>query len=315
MASHTLKTLLCIGLFSLWNNANAQQNPRVSVIVDYTLVGNGTPKIIAHLGNTATANLLVDTGASRCFISNTVQKRLSLPAYPLVDVDGSLVIVAGKQWQAITLSFLGIGLIHLKKTPLIICPLGLFENIANNGAEGLIGTDILTGYATLFDTEKHQITFWPEGKLNAGDLKSVGFEGAESLSGAFGKDGIFRIHARFNDKEEEDIGLDTGAALTALSLQIVRKLKLKDTAKGKPQYTLFGAAKTNEAHLQTLTLGKLIVKDFDVQYQTGHDTRGFFPHIGMDVLSHFRFLLDAPAGKLYLKPIEAAKPDAPEVKY
>ena len=200
------------------------------------------------------------------------------------------------------------------------------ENVSLNASDGLIGTNFLLNYATLFDTQNKKLTFWPGGRLNADDLKSVGLEKAVVLpvtfgkGGLLGKDGLYRVHVRFNDKEEEDIALDTGASLTALPLKLVRKLKLKDTARGKPQYTLFGTVTTNEARLQTLAFGTLTVKDVDVQYQTGRDTPGFFPHIGMDVLSHFRFLLDAPARKIYLKPIEAMpeaeppKPTAPDSK-
>ena len=125
-----------------------------------------------------------------------------------------------------------------------------------------------------------------------------------------GGDGLIRVRVRF-DETEQEISLDTGAAKTTLPAALVRKLKLKDTQKGLPQHTPFGTVTINEAHLPSLTLGKLTVNDLEIQYTQGKETRGFFPHIGMDVLSRFRFILDAPGKKLYLIPITApAKSDA-----
>ena len=289
--------------------ALGQTQTRPVITISYKPQDNGTPCIPVRFNSSTNVKLIFDTGSNQCYIFDALVAKLGLVKHTATTDENAPIMLAGKQAQEVTIASMEVGIIQSPNAPFIVAP-DAFAFLYEGKADGFIGTNYMEHFAFLIDEAKEKLTLWPNGALNTADLKSVGFEDAVSLPITFDKDGLYRVHVRFNDKEDEEIALDTGAAMSSISFKLVRQLKLRAIEPERPHDTLFGPVKTGLTHLQSLALGKLMLKNIDILYSNGPNTPGFFPRIGMDVLSHFRFLLDAPAKKLYLKPIETETPKA-----
>ena len=95
--------------------------------------------------------------------------------------------------------------------------------------------------------------------------------------------------------------LATGSPFTLLSAEAAKALNLTP----EPQKLRYGAGKDitvfNQAHLTQLSIGGVALKDVQVAYPVGTMPDGFYPCLGMNVISKLRLLVDAPAKKLYVK--------------
>lgn len=95
--------------------------------------------------------------------------------------------------------------------------------------------------------------------------------------------------------------LATGSPFTLVSAKAAQALKLMP----EPQKLTYGTGKDmtvfNRAHLSHLSIGGVVLKDVLIAYPDGAMPDGFYPRLGMNVISKLRLLVDAPAKKLYVK--------------
>ena len=201
-------------------------------------------------------------------------------------------VTAGLQIGSLQTDARNFLLLKAYRLDLLDCPL-----------DGVLGWDFLADYALLIDFHTHQLTLWQGGNLTEEERRSVHMQDAVALPRANKTPGSFDIQVRLsNARGQRDVTLavDTGGARTLIAPQDARALDLEPTCIALPQRSIFGSLKVNEATLQTLEVGGLRLSDLSVRYLT-QDHPNMPPHLGLDVLSRYRLLIDYPAKMLYLK--------------
>lgn len=266
----------------------------------------GMPLVRVRLNNghrnTAPATFVVDTGFTPCLMTDRLAQTLQIDGEPARRDDGSAACFAdGKPLQQVTAG-LQIGglqtdarsflLLKAYRLDLLDCPL-----------DGVLGWDFLSDYAVMFDFQAHHITLWQGGNLTDEERRSVSMQDAFAFPRANKTPGSFDITVRLRSPRglrDVTLAVDTGGARTLIAPQDARALDLEPTRIALPQRSIFGSLKVNEAALQTLEIGGLRLSDFPVRYLT-QEHPNMPPHLGLDVLSHYRLLIDYPAKTLYLK--------------
>ena len=248
------------------------------------------------------ATFVLDTGFTQCLMTDRLARLLHMAGEPALRDDGTPACFAdGKPLQQVTPS-VQVGslltdqcsfvLLKAYRLDLLDCPL-----------DGVLGWYFLSEHAVLFDFQSHQITLWHGGDLTPNELRTAGMQDAIVLPRANRTPGSFDIRVRLNDQYDVNLAVDTGGAHTLISPGDARLLQLEPTRVSFKQASVFGSLKANEACMHTLTFGGQQVTDLTVRYlQQEHPNLP--PHLGLDVLSRYRMLIDYPAHKLYLKPIE-----------
>ena len=275
--------------------------------LDYTPAPErGMPLAHVRLNNghrgAAPATFVVDTGFTPCLMTDRLAQSLQMEGEPAWREDGSPACFAdGKPLQQV-MAGLEIGglqtdprsflLLKAYRLDLLDCPL-----------DGVLGWDFLSDYAVMFDFQAHRITLWQGGNLTDEERRGVSMQDALAFPRANKTAGSFDIAVRLrSSRGQRDVTLvvDTGGARTLIAPQDARALDLEPSRIALPQRSVFGNLKVNEATLQTLEIGGLRLPNFPVRYLT-QEHPNMPPHLGLDVLSHYRLLIDYPAKMLYLK--------------
>ncbi len=277
---------------------------RVTTLAYEPAPDRGMPLVRVRLSNgvqhQAVATFILDTGFTQCLMTDRLARLLHLDGEPALRDDGTPVSFGdGRPLQQVTTAMQisdlapsqrSFVLLKAYRLDLLDCPL-----------DGVLGWDFLSDYAVLFDFQAHTVTLWRGGDLSASELRGAGMEGAIVLPRANKTPGSFDIAVRLNDQADVNLAVDTGGAHTLLDIAQARLLELRPTRLGFRQPSVFGDLKANEARLSALVFGGLRVSDLPVRYlQSPHPNLP--PHLGLDVLTHYRMLIDYPARKLYLKP-------------
>ena len=251
--------------------------------------------------NEAFATFVMDTGFTQCLMSDRLARVLHITGEPALRDDHTPICFAdGKPLQQVTPS-IQVGsfltdqcsfvLLKAYRLDLLDCPL-----------DGILGWYFLSDHAVLFDFQSHQITLWHGGDLTLAELKAAGMQDALQLPRANRTPGSFDVRVRLNDQRDVELAVDTGGAHTLISPGDARLLQLEPTRVSFKQPSIFGTLKANEARLRSLTFGSEHVMDMTVRYlQQEHPNLP--PHLGLDVLSRYRMLIDYPANIIYLKPV------------
>ena len=286
------------------------------------------------------ATFVLDTGFTRCLMTDRLAASLQLSGEPALQEDGTPVCFAdGHPLQQVTPT-LQVGdfytercsftLLKAYRLDMLDCPL-----------DGVLGWQFLCEHAVMFDFQAHRITLWRGGNLTGDELEAAGMQDAVLLPRANRTPGSFDIRVRLNDSCDVSLAVDTGGAHTLLSISDARQLQLEPTRTDFKQPSIFGLLGANEAPLHSLSFRipqtsdsskprsqqSYLTQQSDQKYSqkdrieqneqklekgmrltdlTIHyllqDHPNLPPHLGLDVLSHYRVLIDYPAKTLYLKP-------------
>ena len=280
---------------------------RVTTLAYQPAPQSALPLVRVSLSNDAqhqaVATFLVDTGFTPCLITDRLARLLDASFAPALRDDGTPACFAdGRPLQQATTG------LQIGDFPSALCDFTLLKayhlDLLDCPIDGVLGWQFLSGYAVLFDFGAHRITLWRGGDLSADELGAAGMAGATVAPQANRTPGSFDIAVRLNDRLDVTLAIDTGGAHTLLDIADARRLNLAPARLGFRQPTVFGDLKANEASLPTLAFAGLRVSGLSVRYLlTPHPNLP--PHLGLDVLAHYRLLLDYPARKCYLKPIDA----------
>ena len=292
----------------------AQEMPRLVSTVDYKPVLNGQISILVKVSADVQARLLLDTGWNRCSISAAIKDKLNIPTKPALDEDNKPIVMRGIPQFEATAPMIAAGVLQFNNFDFVVVSNEETKTQLNGEVDGIFGTDILYQCATLIDPVTKKVTFWYQGALTKKELKAVDMADANVVPIVV-KDERLCVRARFNGKTEETAVLDIGSAQGNITPQLAKCLKLKPSAIKRTMITENGTGQMPLALLQSLTLGKVMLKNLPVTLSEANDKFSLPNMIGIDSLSHFRFIMDIPAMKLYLKPIpDNAKPDKPDAK-
>ena len=248
-------------------------------------------------------------------VTDALANQMGLSPVPAVGKDGRPLLLNSKQAQMVTVPQLYIGSFHLINPSCLVLSQKSLSALFGRPVDGVLGANVLTAYPMYFDFSKRQITLFYPSPLTGDQLRSVGMDDALTLpitdtaAGGFGF-ACPVVMANGANSVQENLVVDTGAAGTIISGQTARQLQLQPISDNRKSPTLFGNLAVRQAYLPTLSLGSLSVNNLLLRYTEG--LSGSFPaHIGLDVLSHFRILLDYTQKKMYLKPIVAPASAAP----
>jgi predicted aspartyl protease len=317
MAIRLRRQILLLGILLLLNaeamaqtSQPEQANPqaatgRYTTTFAYNPIGQmGPPLVQSQLSEQITGTFLIDTGSSVCVLSRKMAAKLKLHPRTAVGADGQPFSIDGdRQAESVTLPLLRLGSLSLRDVSCIVEDNPLFSS-TKSPLDGLIGMNVLVKCAVLFDFQQHQIRLWYPGSLSAQERKSAGMSDAVAIQQASSDAYVSFFSVRFNDQVQENLALDTGAAATVIPSRTAHQLRLSPVGQSEENPTFYGTFRFDAAPVRTLALGSLVLRDYAV-YFPKREIQHFAPHIGMDILSKYRVLMDFPEGMLYLQPVAA----------
>ncbi|MGI4791818.1 MAG: retroviral-like aspartic protease family protein [Janthinobacterium lividum] len=282
--------------------AQSTPSPHVTTVLPFTNLPNWkSPVVELKLNDKIMGKFLVDTACNSSVLSEKMASKLGLLIQPAIR-DGHPYTVGTKQARMVTLSQMQFGgFILAQPIPFIVSEKNQFSAFPQP-IDGIIGINILSAFTVEFDFPRHQVTLWNTAALSDSELKDAGFAGVTAVPITESDDGTYTLPGVFSSSSSQisiSLILDTGAAETSVSADIVRCLHLKPGEK-QDNNTLWGQIHYTQTQVSILQIGDLKLFDLPVDYATDGDAH--FPcGLGMDVLSRYQMLLDFSSKKMYLQ--------------
>lgn len=297
------------------SRADAPVGKRYRTTIPYTPSQHGFIYVQVRMdsglpGGGLTGTFLLDTGTSTTCITDALAAKLGLSPVPAVGVDGKPIFFQpGRQGQMVNVPLLQMSNFRLLRQSCLVLSQKSLSALAGQPVDGILGATVLAVYPMYFDFVKHQITLFYPSPLTRDELRSVGMDDALVLPVADITGGGFQfacpvVLVSGADRVQSNLVVDTGASGTIISERIARQIQLQPVSDDRNSPTLFGNIAVRQAYLPTLSLGSLGVNNLLIRY-TQSLSASFPAHVGLDVLSKFRMLLDYKQMKMYLKPITA----------
>ena len=280
-------------------------------------------RLTGSQGQQADATLLLDTGTASCCITDRLATTLGLPQTPAVGPNSKPILSLGRPGRQVVIPLLMFGNIPAPNIPFLVVGADTFTNALGKygtTVDGIIGDNLFKFNSTVIDPQYAVVGFFAH-PLTPADIKIVGMDKAvevplQELKGV----NTFACHVRLasgGKASETDLVVDTGNNLTSLSKQDAQRLGL-DSLSRRDQATLMtGGIDVHSAVLPLLTIldhqgdySSVRAEGLEVIYPKGKFPDYAPPSVGMNVLSHYRVLLDFPEKKMYLLPA-VAKPATP----
>ena len=272
------------------------------------------PVVSAQLNNQQEAHLLLDTGSNIGFLSEELAKQLGLTPGPMFTSTGKPFLFNGQSANMVSVKTqLGDLAINM---PYVVLPLKQLRTDEKSNVDGIVGLNAMSVTSVFFDFPRKEVTFFYPHHLTPEQFKQMGMKDASVLSNAnkSKREFLFAVPVTLNGRIQADVVVDTGTPDTDLPAEILKPLHLKPLQRNIPYTNLYGNIVTNLMQVDTFTVGSLTLPNMKL-YTWDHAPEGTQPHIGMDVLSHCRMLIDYTDQKLYLKPVaqEKGEKSAPEL--
>ncbi len=304
--------------------ADTPESKRYQTTISYTPLSYGPMLVQVRLSSSLTGTFLLDTGFSIACVTDALAAKMGLSPLPAVGTSGKpITFYPGKQSQRVTVPLMQLGNFRLFDSFCLVLNQKALSDIAGQPVDGVLDAGMLAIYPMCFDFARHEITMFSPSPLTSAELRSIGMEDAARIpvTRMTGGGVSFSCPAAMSNGSErvqESLLIDTGAVGTVLSEDTAQKLRLKPVSGNRNSPTLLGNIVVKQAYLADLSLGNLSVKNLLLRYSSGLSD-SFPAHIGLDVLSQFRVLLDFKQQIMYLKPIAPAIPttsaeDTPKIK-
>jgi predicted aspartyl protease len=266
---------------------------------------DGLPLVELQVNNEVSGNFVVDTGSTATVISSDLASRLRLKVHALIGRDGKPFLLDGKQAMGddLTIIFAGIKLTG----PVIIVPSKNLQASRSDRVDGLIGHDVLSHLAILFEFTKKEITVWYPGGFTEEEIRSLHLKDATVMDQSLAPGVAFSVPVVLNGTASLDMLVDTGGGAAVIPSKVAAELKLKPTRTGISSATVFGPMVTSEAIVDTFAIGSLLLSNQTVEYAR-RENASVPPRIGMEILHRFQLLIDYPAKKAYFAKPTDSKP-------
>lgn len=264
-------------------------------------VAYGVPLVQVRFDGNINATFAIDTGASSCFISDALAKKMALNPKKFGPM-GRPYLLNGKPVQSVSVAHLSISDLHIKDQTLLIIDDKTLSFMLQCPVDGVIGMDLLKGFTMLFDCPHHHIAVWYPGGFSPDDINGSAFKNVQPVPLKFvSATGLFSVPVELQNSgatSTVDLTLDTGAGFTSIQGQSARQLSLMSVQK-YGSTSVSGAVEMSKAYVSELRLGASLFKDQQVVYPSQEETK--FPYgLGMDILSSRFVLMDFPQKKMYV---------------
>lgn len=302
---------------------------RTTMTFKYTNVYYGTvhlpnPAVTGTFPNNQQGLFIVDTGSDGFAMSDELAKKLGFSSEATQRMNPSLV-VDGKPAKVFTLPDFVVKLSALSYPLSNAKPLRSLtfngtvnvlpkKKIGFSGADGFLGTTLLTGYAAIFDGPKQEATFILGGKLTAKEREQLGFSASAASVVAsppnVGGSSLVTIPVTLENKgisRQVTLMVDTGSNQTSISRDEALALGLL-SVRATTSIGIAGTQKTEIAPVETIMIGDLAVHNLPVKFpsednaasQTLGPKGSVTELLGMDFMAGYRVLIDLPANRMYI---------------
>jgi predicted aspartyl protease len=277
------------------------------------------------MGGAITGRFVFDTGAGSCLIAQSLADRLGLISQTAVGAGGQPLMAHGVPVRQVIVPYLSLGGLGFGHVPFLVFDDKTLHAMTGQTVDGFLGGNLCDTMAMLLDFAKHQVQFFDHGSLTPADLKAAGMELAPALPLTPVPDSRWytcSVAMQNGDKATtQDLVVDTGCVTTVLTHDAAVQAGLTDPMgwRGHRQIlTEAGDLTMSTVYLPMLTPGG------PHGMETQHRTMVAYPEgalpadmaqtLGLNVLDHYRVLLDFPGQTLYLAanpPPDMAPPTVP----
>lgn len=271
---------------------------------------NGLMLISVRL-NGVPATFLFDTGSDNCCISDALAKKLGLTPKPATGPDGKPLQLAGRTLPAVSIAKLEFGTWHITDQQCAVVNFPTVYTSTGPSLDGILGMSPLRRCPMLLDFTRHSITIFYSGPLSADDLNRLGMGGAVSLP--LEGDEADHVPAcpvdvvNGSNRARVLLTVDTGATNTMIPSEAAQRLKLKPIATDSVGNTLYGIIPTVSSRATSISIGGLSLSGPPLCYPKDKMLPGYDIYsLGLDILTHFRVLLEYDQNRLYLSPNRTA---------
>jgi predicted aspartyl protease len=319
-----LTTLLCLCLNGLPAQAQTTPTREHQMLSPCTYIplerqasepGLGKQPVVIGTINGQTAKFMVDTGAGFCILSPEIAKQLNLTLQPAFLDDGKPFVWKGKPGTATSVTGFKISNVTFaSKLPFCVLPDQDFmldpKAPDDTRFDGVVGANLLEHSAVLIDASQHQFGLCLPGNLYLKQVAGYGLKQPYIVLIGKKDDGRWYVEAQItNDGMTalEAMVLDTGSNVTQISDATAQVLHLKIIGQ-QQQVNAYRTRMVDISSVPRLDLGNLELSGLSAVVSPISTEEP--PVLGMDILSHFRVLIDFPGGKMYLQPSAATVPKA-----
>ena len=198
-----------------------------------------------------------------------------------------------------------IGGLSIPGQPLIVANDQFLAFPSADAFDGIIGINILRSMAFQWDFKHQLLTIYHPGRLSSSSLQQIGFVSPSTL--AITEDArnhsFWYASIRMTNGfviAEQPLYIDTGANSTTIPYPMAQHLGLKPYSQHS-LVTLYGSETQKVANVEAIQLGSLMLSDTPVLIRAA-SAKNQTGLLGLNILSHFRVLMDFPAKKMYLQP-------------
>lgn len=270
-------------------------------VVPYSLTPDGLPLAQVRPNPAASpSSFLLKTNTHNIFLSSELAHQWRIAFYPALDDAGKPQLLLHKEsFSKAKLLSLFVGGADMDGDVVILPPDRLLSWTSYSPVSGIIGAAFIYAHPILMNPKTQ--TWTSLNHLEFDDLPGLGMADAAVVD-ILDPDSNFAIQVQQGNAQfDETSTLATGSSFTLLSAKAAQFLKLTP----EPQKLTYGAGKDitvfNQAHLSQISIGGVVLKDVLVAYPVGAMPDGFYPRLGMNVISQLLLLVDAPAKKMYVK--------------
>ncbi len=277
------------------------------LVVPYDLTPDGLPLAQVRLNDTAMPSaFLLKSSTHNVFISDILAQQWKLTPHPSLDAAGKPLLMLGDAFGQVQLPKLLIGSLTVKGSVAVLPADKLLSWASYTSVPGIIGSAVIFGRPVLMDPATQSWIYLNEFKTE--DLAGLNMSDAAAAVDILDpdQDSIPAVAvqeqqgaAQFTDT----MTLATGSPFTLLSAEAAKTLHLTP----EPKTLSYGAGKDitvfNQAHLSQISIGGVVLKDVEVAYPIGAMPDGFYPRLGMNVISRLRLLVDVVGKKMYVKSV------------
>ena len=280
----------------------------VSYAVPYDLNGDSLP--VAQVRSDWASSpvlFLLKSNVSNVLLPEAFAKKWGFKTETMLGSDGNPFLVHGQSVQTAKTAKFYVGAVEMGSESIVL-PGDLWLQAASyQTVSGVLGANFCFARPTLMNPEAHLwLQIWKT--LQPEDITSLGMASAAVLDILIPEDdGIPAVAVQVQQgvaQATDTLTLATGSPFTLLSAEAAKTLKLTP----EPKKLSYGAGKDitvfNQAHLSQLSIGGVALKDVAVAYPIGAMPDGFYPRLGMNVISKLRLLVDVPGKKMYVKKTE-----------